>query len=213
MSLLQGQVLDQVKQLFQQLVNPVKLIMFTQEIECYFCKETRELMQEIGALSDKFSVDIYDFVKDAQKVQEYKIDKIPATVIVGEKDYGIRFYGVPADYEFTSLIEDIMMVSSRESGLTLETKEKIKTITQPINIQVFATLTCPYRPPMVRIAHRFAFESEFITGAMVEAQEFPHLVQKYKVIGVPKIIINDKIEFEGALPEPAFLEKVLEVLK
>lgn len=209
MSLLQGQVLEQVKQVFQQLTNPVTLIVFTQEIECFFCKETREIIQDVGTLSDKLKVEIYDFQKDAEKVQLYKIDKIPATVIVGDKDYRIRFYGVPAGYEFTSLIEDILMVSVRESGLTPETKEKIKTINQPINIQVFSTLTCPFCPVAVRLAHQLAFESEFITGAMVEAQEFPHLVQKYKVLGVPKTIINDNIEFEGALLEKEYVEKVL----
>jgi glutaredoxin-like protein len=213
MPLLEGQVLDQVKQVFQNLTNPVTLIVFTQEFECFFCKETRELIQDIGSLSDKLKVEVYDFQKDPEKVKQYNIDKIPATVIVGDRDYGIRFYGVPAGYEFTSFIDDILMVSSRDSGLMPESRLKLRSIAHPIHIQVFTTLTCPYCPPAVHIAHQFAFEWDLITSSMVEAQEFPILVQKYRVMGVPKIIINETFEFEGALPEPTFLEKVLEAIK
>lgn len=213
MSLLEGQVLEQVKQVFQKLTNPVTLIMFTQEIECFFCKETRELIQDIGAQSDKLKVEIYDFQKDLEKVKQYNIDKIPATVIVGDKDYGIRFYGVPAGYEFTSFIDDILIVSSRDSGLMPETRLKLRSIAHPINIQVFVTLTCPYCPMAVHVAHQFAFEWDLITASMIESQEFPTLVQKYKVMGVPKIIVNESFEFEGALPEPQFLDKVLESIK
>jgi glutaredoxin-like protein len=212
MSLLEGQVLDQVKQVFQSLTNSVTLIVFTQEIECFFCKETRELIQDIGSLSDKLKVEVYDFQKDPAKVQQYKITQIPATVIAGDKDYGIRFYGVPAGYEFTSLIDDILMVSSRDSGLMPETRLKLRSITQPVNIQVFTTLTCPYCPLAVRVAHQLAFEWDLITSSMIEAQEFPTLVQKNRIMGVPKIIINDSFEFEGALPEPYFIEKVFEAL-
>lgn len=213
MPLLEGQVLDQVKQVFQNLTNPVTLIVFTQEFECFFCKETRELIQDIGTLSDKLKVEVYDFQKDPEKVQQYHIDKIPATVIVGDKDYGIRFYGVPAGYEFTSFIDDILMVSSRDSGLMPESRLKLRSIARPVNIQVFTTLTCPYCPLAVHIAHQLAFEWDMITSSMIEAQEFPTLVQKYRVMGVPKIIINETFEFEGALPEPAFLEKVLDAIK
>ncbi|MFB3896551.1 MAG: thioredoxin family protein [bacterium] len=213
MPLLEGQVLEQVKQVFQKLTNPVTLIMFSQEIECLFCKETRELIQDISAQSDKLKVEIYDFQKDPEKVKQYHIDKIPAIAVVGDKDYGIRFYGVPAGYEFTSFIDTILMVSTRDSGLMPETRLKLRSIAHPINIQVFATLTCPYCPMAVHIAHQFAFEWDMITSSMIEAQEFPTLVQKYKVMGVPKIIINETFEFEGALPEQQFVEKVLESIK
>jgi glutaredoxin-like protein len=213
MPLLEGQVLDQVKQVFQKLTNPVTLIYFTQELECFFCKETGQLIQDIGTLSEKLKIEIYDFQKDLDKVKQYAIDKIPAVVILGDRDYGIRFYGAPAGYEFTSLIDTILMVSTRDSGLMPETRLKLREIAHPIHIQVFTTLTCPYCPMAVHVAHQFAFEWDEITSSMVEAQEFPTLAQKYKVMGVPKIIINESFEFEGALPEPQFLEKVLEAIK
>ena len=68
MPLLEGQTLQQVKQAFETLTNPVKLIMFTQEFECQFCQATRELIQNLGILSNKIIPEIYDFQKDLNVV-------------------------------------------------------------------------------------------------------------------------------------------------
>jgi alkyl hydroperoxide reductase subunit AhpF len=69
------------------------------------------------------------------------VDKIPAIAVLGKKDYGIRFYGIPAGYEFTTLIEDIMNVSAGESGLSKEAKQAIAQVKTPVTIQVFITPT------------------------------------------------------------------------
>jgi hypothetical protein len=69
------------------------------------------------------------------------IDKLPAVAIVGAKDYGIRLYGIPAGYEFGSLIEDIRLVSEGESGLSPETRKMVSKLTKPVRIQVFITPT------------------------------------------------------------------------
>lgn len=209
MGLLKEKDREIVKREFAKLKNDVTLVVFTQEIECEYCKETRELVEELSSLSDKIKFEVYNFALDKEKVKEYEIDKIPAIVLKGVKDYGIRFYGIPAGYEFTTLVEDIIDVSHGESGLLNQTKEKIKTIDKPVHIQVFVTPTCPYCPSAVRTAHKMAIESPFIKADMVEVIEFPHLAHKYGVMGVPKVVINDKISFEGALPEPHFLQHVL----
>lgn len=126
---------------FANLKDPVKLIYFTQEMECQFCEQTRELLEEVGELSDKLSVEIYDFVKDKEKALQYRIDKIPATIVEGKKDYGIRYFGVPSGYEFSTLLGSILEVSNEESGLSDKTKELVKAINTPIHIQVFVTPT------------------------------------------------------------------------
>ncbi len=200
---------ERVKEQFEALSGNVKLIMFTQEMECMYCKETRELMEEIASLSDKISVEVYDFVKDKQKVEEYKVDKIPAVVVKGEKDYGVRFYGIPMGYEFMSLVEAISAVSAGESGLSEDTKEELQNLKAPVHIQVFVTLTCPYCMRAVQLAHKLAIESDLVTADMVESAEFPHLAQKYGVFAVPKIIVNEDIQLEGALPEVTFVENVM----
>jgi glutaredoxin-like protein len=197
------------------LVAPVKLVMFTQDMECQFCAETRQIVEEIAELSDKVSAEVFDFVADKEKVDLYRIDKIPAIAVVRvadeeEKDYGIRFYGIPSGYEFTSVIEDIVDVSKGESGLQPKSKEAVAGITEPVHFQVFVTPTCPYCPQAVRLAHKFAIESDLITADMVEAIEFPHLSNQYHVHGVPRTVINEDYHQEGAAPEPLMLAKLLE---
>jgi alkyl hydroperoxide reductase subunit AhpF len=115
--------------------------MFTQALECDFCEETRELVEELASLSDQVNAVIYDFVADKDKAEEYAIDKIPAIAVLGERDYGVRIYGIPAGYEFTSLIEAIKTVSAGQSGLSEATKEALAQIEQPVHFQVFVTPT------------------------------------------------------------------------
>jgi glutaredoxin-like protein len=199
------------------LTSAVKLVMFTQEVECQFCSETRQIVEEVAALSDKISAEIYNFVTDKAIAELYGIDKIPAIAILrvedeGDKDYGIRFYGIPSGYEFQTIIEDIIDVSSGESGLQAKTKEALAGITTPVHFQVFVTPTCPYCTQAVRLAHKLAMESDFIRADMVEAIEFPHLAGKYQVHGVPRTVINETIHQEGAAPEPMILAKLLEAV-
>jgi glutaredoxin-like protein len=194
------------------LSGAVKLVMFTQEMECQFCKETRELVEEVATLSDKISVEIRDFVKQEAEAKKLGIDKIPAIGVFGEgyKDYGIRFYGVPAGYEFMSLLESIEIVSKGESGLSTAGKEKIKGLNKPVHLQVFVTPTCPYCPRAVVQAFRMAVESANVTASMVEATEFPHLANKYQVSGVPHTVIGDSSQpMIGAYPEAAALDMIL----
>jgi glutaredoxin-like protein len=197
------------------LVDPVKLVMFTQTVECQFCAETRQIVEEVSALSDNISAEIYNFVTDKPIVEMYDVDKIPAIAILrvvdGEDiDYGVRYYGIPSGYEFTGIIETIFDVSKGNSGLQEGTRAALAELDEPVHFQVFVTPTCPYCPQAVRLAHQFAIESELVRGDMVEAIEFPHLSNKYGVYGVPRTVINDSVHQEGAVPEPMLLSKLLE---
>ena len=193
----------------EKLVDPVKIVMFTQEIECRFCSDTRRLVQELATLSDKITVEIYDFVADEAKAKEYGIDKIPALAIIGKKDYGVRIYGIPYGYELQTLIEAIINVSKAKTDLSDNTKNILAEVKSPVHIQVFVTLTCPHCPVAAAVAHKLAVESDMVKADVIESSEFPDLAMKYNVIGVPKIIINEKIEFVGAFNEDLFAEHVL----
>ena len=216
MSLLNDEIKTQLSDEFANLTGPVKLVLFTQEMECQYCTETRELATEVAGLSDKIEVEVHDFVADKEIVEAYGIDKIPAMAIVkgGDEpqDYGIRLYGIPSGYEFSTLVEDIAMVSTGESGLNQSTKDELAALTMPLHLQVFVTPTCPYCPPAVRLAHKMALESELVTGDMVEAIEFPHVSNKYQVMGVPRTVINETTFLEGAAPEAMLMAKVREAL-
>ena len=131
----------QIRERLQDLVNPVKLIHFTQELNLEYGRESRQLLEELTALSDKLSLEVWNFLLEREKVAEYKVDKVPATVVRNDKDYGIRFYGIPSGYEFSTLLDAIVTVSQGESGLKSESKEKLTAIIQPLHLEVFVTPT------------------------------------------------------------------------
>jgi glutaredoxin-like protein len=127
---------------FASLDAAVKLVVFTQDFECQFCRETREIAEEVATLSDKIEVEVYDFVKDKEQAEKYRVDKIPAIAVLGhDKDYGIRYYGIPSGYEFSSIVEDIMMVAQGQSGLSEATRQTLAGIEVPVHMQVFVTPT------------------------------------------------------------------------
>jgi glutaredoxin-like protein len=193
----------------EKMEGPVKIVMFTQEIECGSCSNTKDLVLELATLNDKISVEVYDFVADAAKAKEYGIDKIPALAIIGKKDYGVRIYGLPYGYELQTLIEAVMNVSKGKTDLSDKTKSILTEVKAPVHIQVFVTLTCPHCPVAAAVAHKLAIESDMVKADVINASDFPDLAMKYNVIGVPKIIINEKVEFVGAFSEDLFAEHVL----
>ncbi len=130
-----------IKEWFERLRDPVRLLVFTQEHECDFCRETREMAEEVASLSDKVTVETYDFVADADTAREHGVDKIPAIAILGARDYGVRYYGFTGGFEFTALIEDILEVSTGEHGLGEATLDQLARLDRPVHIQVFVTPT------------------------------------------------------------------------
>ncbi len=114
-------------------------------IECEMCSETRQLAEEVAELADQVSIEVLDFVKDEQRAAQYGVDKIPAIVVLkgGDQpvDYGIRFYGIPSGYEFTSLLQDILMAGKGKTDISSETQQEIQKLDKPVHIQVYVTPT------------------------------------------------------------------------
>ncbi len=213
MAFLQEDDKKEVSKSFESLKNEVQIIHFTQELECPYCRETKQLLEELSELSDKIKMNIFNFQIDKEMVEKFNVDKVPATVVMGERDYGIRYYGIPSGYEFSSLIEDIIDVSKGDSGLLTGSKEMLSEIKSPIHLQIFVTPTCPHCPAAVRLAHKLAMENEYITADMVEATEFPQLSMRYNVKGVPRTMIGENTPIEGAIPELDLIQKIIEVYK
>lgn len=195
--------------LAERLLKPVTLDIFTQEYECDYCKENRELAQQLSTLTDKIKLEIFDFMKDKEKVAQLGVDKVPATAILGDRMSHVKFYGVPAGYEFSTLLRDIIQVSREETELLPETRKALVGLKAPVHVQVFVTPTCPYCPGAVSLAHHFAMENSNIKADMIEVSEFPQLAIKYNVMGVPKIVINENIELIGLQPEDEFLRQIV----
>ncbi len=203
----------ELEKIFSRLMGPVRIVFFTQEMACESCRHQEELLRSVAGLSDKITLDVFDMLKDAEKAREYGIVRVPGTAIIGERDYGIRFYGVTAGYEFGSLIEAITMVSRGKSGLDKEIEDVLLLIDVPVHLEVMVTLTCPYCPRMVHLAHQMAVANENIRADMIDAAEYPQLVQRYFVQGVPRTIVNEFPSFEGALPAFDAIMEILKIVK
>lgn len=132
---------DKVTKIFKDIEKNVEIVMFTQEMECTFCEATRTLLEEISDFSKKITLKVHDFVADSEEAKKYGIDKVPATILLGDKDYGIRFYGPPAGYEFATLIEDIRDIGKRNPGLGKEVMNELTKIDQPVHMQVLISPT------------------------------------------------------------------------
>lgn len=195
------------------LKGDVNLAVFYGRDGCQYCSETIEILDTLSSIDRRIKVTKYDIKASAKEAKFMGIDKVPAIAISGAKMYNVHYYGIPAGYEFSSLMEDIIDASRGETGLTEAVKASIRKVNRPVDIKVFVTPTCPYCPKAVRIAHQFAMENRMITGSMIEAQEFMELSQKYGVMGVPKVVINDTVSFEGAYPEEEFARYVTNAAK
>ncbi len=180
--------------------------------ECPYCEDTQKLLEELTSLSPKLHLDVKSFYSDTQEARDAGIERIPATVISNNGQSNLKFYGIPMGYEFATIVEDLITVSRGVSPLSLETRKKLKRIKDPVHIQVFVTPTCGYCPQMARMAHAMAMDNPKVTADVVEVQEFPNVARMYMVSGVPKTVINNKVQFVGAVPEATFIEKVLEAL-
>jgi glutaredoxin-like protein len=131
----------EIKKRLSEINEDVKVILFTQTFDCETCPETELLVKALAALSDRIHLDIFNPQIDREQAQRYQITVVPTIVIEGERDYGIRYLGAPAGYEFACLLEDVVSVGKRESGLSEASKEKIHDLTEPLNLKVFVTPT------------------------------------------------------------------------
>ncbi len=109
--------------------------------ECAYCKDTRELLEELAGISEKLHVTVKDFVHDEQEAQNMGITRIPAFVVQSHTKGTVRYFGVPAGYEFSTLIEDLIDVSKGTTNLSEKTRQALATIDQDVHIQVFVTPT------------------------------------------------------------------------
>ena len=213
MSLLSDRDRQTVQTHLAGVTHDVTLLFFTQTIGA---PETvliaRQLVEEVASLSDRISVEEVNLVLDRERSAQFGIDRIPAIVLLRDgADTRMRFLGAPAGYEFSSLVESIVLAGTGDSGLTDESKRVIaEKATEPLDIKVFVTPTCPHCPRAVTLAHRMAVESPNISATCVEATEFHDLSRQYRVTGVPKTVSSVGAEILGALPEEQFVPGVLE---
>jgi glutaredoxin-like protein len=216
---LDDELVSQLKQVFtENLREPVRIVLFNQSEHCDLCEETAHLLGEVAAVDARITVEQHALDLEPELGKQYNLDKLPGFVIAGLEgeqvvDYGIRYAGVPAGHEFTSLINDIILVSQGDSGLDDETRAFLKELKQPVLLQVFVTPTCPYCPQSVNLAHAMAMESPLVQAEMIEATEFVDLSAQFNVSGVPQTTINaGRGTLVGSGPEELLVDEIKKAL-
>jgi len=208
MAIFTEEIKKQLVDMLGEIPKKVHIAFFGSESNCRSCKDTKSFISEFSELNEKIQLSVYDTEKDSAYAKELGVDKVPSMVVLDEnyKDFGMRFYGIPAGYEIHSLISAVRELGGIPADLPSEIEERISKLEKDIHIRVFVTPTCPYCPGAVITGHRLAMLNDRIVAEAVEANSFPDESSKYGVRGVPKIVINETHEFVGSQPITKFLE-------
>lgn len=189
--------------------EPVHLLLFEQSLGCEACGPTRQLLDQFVDLSPKISLEVLNLLEERDRAGQHGVDRVPAVVVSSPGRDRVRFFGAPLGHELISLLEAIQMTASADSGLSAESRAQLGLLTTPVQLLTFFTPTCVYCPQMVTLANRLAVESPHVSASAIDATEYPDLVGRYNVNGVPKTIINDTLEIIGAAGEAELVKTVL----
>lgn len=219
MPILDATLQQQVKDALAPLLKPVEMVVYTgsslvipgQDAPGQQ-EETLKLLREVAATSDQLTVSERSLVGD-QEAAAIGITLAPTTLLreAGTARHNIRFIGLPAGYEFQTLIETLLLLGTGQSRLSATSQQRLAAITTPVTLQSFVTPTCPYCPRAVLTAFELAYHHPQILAEGIEANEFPTLSQRHRISGVPDTIISGATTERvlGAQPERAFVEATL----
>ena len=147
MALLSTADQDKLRESFGEMTSNVRVLFFTQTLGCETCLHTRQILDELPALSDKIVIEEVNFVLEKERAAQYGIDRVPALALVAEDDTGeaadsrIRFLGAPSGYEFVSLVQALLLAGGHDSQLTPANRALVDAVATPTTIQVFSTPT------------------------------------------------------------------------
>ena len=136
-----------MRESFEAMTGAVRLLFFTQALDCEPCAQTKQILDELPALSDKIAIEEVNFVLEKEKAAQYSIDRVPALALVTHdaagtpRDTRMRFLGTPSGYEFVSLVQALLLAGGHDSQLTPQNRALVEAVTTPTTIQVFSTPT------------------------------------------------------------------------
>ncbi len=198
-----------LKDQFSTFTNPVNLIYFhSKKQNAEHCIATKTILDEIDPISSNVNVTTIDFDTETEQVKHYRIMKPPAIAIQSDIDRGLRYYGIPSGYEFSTLVHSLSLLGKEALEVSPELREWSQAVNQKVEILVFVTSACPHCPRAASMAHKFALLNDHIEGTVIEANSFPELTRTYDVMAVPKTIINKARAFEGTVHEQRFAEEI-----
>lgn len=150
-------------------------------------RELERFVEELASMTEKLTV-----------IREEGADA-PCVCVCGEngEPTGLAFHGVPGGHEFTSFVMGLYHASGRGKPLEPEIRERIRGITRPVDLKILVTLSCSLCPETVIAAQRIAAENPHVTAHVYDAAHFPDLRERYQVMSVPCIVVDDREAFFG----------------
>ena len=200
MGLLSASDAEHVGRLLREMPREVTLRFYTQRLDCEGCLDTGRILDELAGLSEKVKLDKLNALTDTGFREADAVEFVPTIIVNGSNDR-VRFCGTPSGYEFSTLLTLITDAGSGTTAGGPDVEGLVAALDRDLRIRVFVTPTCPHCPRAAVAAARLAAASPRIRAEIVEAGEFPELSMRYSVQGVPRTVIEDRLFFEGAVPE------------
>ncbi|MCI2415473.1 MAG: thioredoxin family protein [Candidatus Aramenus sp.] len=207
--------------------GPVDVYVFidSSDRNCNYCEVTRKFLDFVSKAAPKdesgsslLKVHVVDRAKESDKAlfSEFNVSRVPTVAFY--KGY-IRWTGAPLGEEIRALVETIVRLSQGESGLSSETVNAIKEkLNGQVKVEVVVTPSCPYCPYAALLSHMVAYEACKagkcnIISDVVEAYENQDIAEKYQVMSVPTLAVNESVEFIGVPNEENFIDTLVQKQK
>ena len=190
--------------------SSVRLLFFETSFGCETCGPTRRALQQAVEADDSLSLETLNLVLDKDRAAALGVERVPAVVLSAPDCERIRYYGPPLGHELPTLLAAARMAGAGRTNLSDHTRSQLKTLTRPVALQVFFTPSCVSCPQMIALANQLAIESPLVSSTAIDATEYPDLVRRFHVNGVPKTVINGSAELLGAVTEEELVRAVLQ---
>lgn len=199
---------EQIKNIFSKMNSNIKLVAVLDEKD--LSKNISIFLNEITALSEKISLNIYKKDENLDIENKILLENYPTIAILDENNEfsGVKFSGLPSGHELNSFILALYNVSGPGQTLDNSILEKINKINKKINLKIAVSLSCSLCPEVVVNAQRLAIENKNITSEMIDIFSFDSIKKRFSLMGVPALIVNDKEVYFGKQSIEEIIDKL-----
>ena len=179
---------QQLDTVFSRMENPLLLKLYLDDRPV--SRELERFIISLASLSGKLQVSVAEHDASSQNAPQVTVCKPDGT------ETGLAFHGVPSGHEFTSFVLGLYNAAGPGQVIDEEIKRKITAITDTVNMKVLVSLSCTMCPDLVVAAQRIAAENPHISTHVYDIHHFDALKERYHVMSVPCLVINDeKVSF------------------
>ena len=201
-------IISQLTGIFERFTSNIKIVAILNESE--LSKNIDGFLTEISDISDKITLKIYKEKENPELEKKIKLENYPTIAIIDSENNfrGVKFSGLPSGHELNSFILALYNIAGPGQEISADLKTKINSVNKQVNLKIAVSLSCSLCPEVVTGAHRLAIENSNITAEMIDIFAFPSLKDRFNLMGVPALIINDKDVIFGKQSIEEILEKL-----